>query len=625
MKRIMVSVFGCWLAAASGLALDFTLSDSSMAWDDQMWLGMSISNIAVEGGVDLKLYVDIDGDGSVNGDDFLLTLFEVDDGETNWFGAQTFVDDKDGVADGAIETALPMFGISYNPLHTIGTYVWEAVEINESEEPIATATATFEVTQPTGTVWVSGQVRDYITSNAVAGAHVDLEYYSDTVGLPPSVWADTNGQYVLYLPDGITTNDVAFVLASSKGTMSVEYHPDTYQPISGHVVTQALSSGENVLPDLYVVPEHTPYELYTVQGTVYRVEPWEGGFETNALGGVIVDCELEDDEDDGPEVLSWDVTDANGQFSLVIPGDDEDPERELWCESPQLNLRGIVGSWITADVTGTVNGVEIYLHDAKALARGRVEARASGEPLTGVELFFEDETNRYTSSAFTLTNGTYEVGLMPGTYYGECEYDALIPLGYLSLPGTNGIIVNEGSVVSNINFAAEQGYLIDGYVSDTNSNPLTEGYIGLLKNNEWGTYWIGDTDVRFDGYYELLSPTGGVYVQTQGFGDYYVDMYHSNQPLCAMSDVDPLTVTTGGVSGVDFQLPEGARVKGAFWYNGEFPAEWRRINALIRNASNEWICIGGGNTEWGGSFDFAVPAGAEVYLRTDVDYGWMAP
>jgi hypothetical protein len=571
--------------------------------------------------VDLTLYLDIDGNGVVDGDDYPVAVFEVDDGEEDPFGAETFVDDRDGAVNGAIETSISLFGVSYNTLHTIGTYVWEAVELDGNDNPLGTDTATFEVTQPVSAVSISGRVCDFVSGEPVPGAYVELEYFSDTVGLAPSVWADENGEFELVLPDGISTNDAGCVIASARGMLSVEENPDSGDSVSAHVFTQALSPGENALPDLYVLPPVFGLGLYRVQGTVYQVEQTEAGYETNALSGVLVDCETEDDD---AESFSWDVSDETGGFSLVVAGDSENAMRGIWCEAPQLNLRGWVGTSIEVEVTGAVSGVQIFLHRPDALIRGQVTAEETGEPLTGVEVFAETSSGSHSGIAFTLTNGMYEIGLTAGSCRAECERDALEHRLYLTPPEINDLVLAQGSVHSNVDFEVERGYLITGHVFDTNDQPLADGEVVLVQNMGW-EHWAGDTDVRFDGFYRLLSPTGSVYVRTDDFGDFFIDLYHSNQTYCALGEVEPLEVTTNGLSGIDFYLETGARVEGVVQYDGLYPAEWLRVDALIRNQSGEWVCVGGGTTEWGGGFGFAVPDGDEVYLRTEMSHGWQAP
>lgn len=621
MRKILL-LAGMLMFADSLFAVDLTLSPTSIVWTNQCWLDVSISNIAVAGGVDLKLYLDIDGNGIVNGDDYLVAVFELDDGEQDPFGAETFVDDRDGTANGAIETSISLFGVSYNVMHTIGNYVWEAVEIDNDDNPLGTDAETFEVTQSSSSVWISGRVCDFVSGDPMPGAHVEVEYFFGTAGVAPFVWADENGEFEVYLPDGISTNDVGFVLASAPGMLSMEENPYDGSPVSGYSFGQALEPGENVLPDLYVLPTIRGFGMFRVQGTAYWVGQMDGGgYETNVLSGVTVDAEL-DDED----LFSWDVTDENGDFSLVLPGDSEGIIYDMWCENPLLNLRGLIGGWGEVEVTGSVSGIEIILRRPDAVVRGNVTDKASGESLSGVEVFFEASSNNYSGTAYTLTNGMYELGLASDgtTYWAECESDSLEPRFYLAPPGTNGIQVASGMVLSNVDFQVERGYLITGHVFDTNGIPLTAGEPVLIQDLGW-EHWVNDVDVRFDGFYQLLSPTGNVYVRADDFGDYYISEYHSNQVVCALRDVEPLFVTSNGLSGIDFYLETGARLVGSVGYNDLEPAEWLRVDAMARNEFGEWECIGGVNTEWGGEFAFAVPTGYDVYLRTDFAHGWWGP
>ena len=606
--------------AGSVFSIDLTISPTNMAWTEQGWLDVSVTNFTEEG-VDIKLYVDVNGDGVVNGSDFLAAAFEIDDGMSNPFGAETFVDDKDGLTNQAIETAISFYGVAYSYAHTIGDYIIQAVEIDDDDVGVATTTVPFSVTQPTSTVWITGSVYDIPSSNAVAGARVEMEVFSDSMGVVPAAWADENGEFILYLPDGVSTSDVAGVFASAKGFLSAEENPDTEEFVSFYPFTNTLVIGENALEDpLLVVSATEEYDLYEVSGKIYWVEGEPP--ETNAISGVLVEVEGEGDDDD--ELLSWDVTDEDGSFTLVFPGDPEGVEAEIFCENPLLILRGIVGTFSEVTVTGAMSGLEIVCYSAEALARATVTDKDTGAPVVGAEVFFESEDE--IGDAYTLSNGVYEIGLLAGTYTAEVDDESLGYQHYVRPDWQSGLVVSNGIVFTNAPFEVERGYIISGTVCDTNRVPLSDGAVVLMKKHNMWTEWFGDVDVTPQGDYSLLSPTGTFYVCTDDFGDYIVDMYYTNTFKGNIDEATPVVVTTNGVTDIDFYLPTGGRVEGVVFGSDNNPVDWNEVRAYRQNATGAWECVGLGNI-WGGGgeFGFAVPPGTSVTLRTMIDYGAWYP
>jgi protocatechuate 3,4-dioxygenase beta subunit len=610
------------LSAVWASAVDLTVSPDSVAWTDQGWIDISITNITPAASVGLFLYLDVDGDGTIDGSDFPITFFGVKDGNLNEVGAETLVDDKDGLTNGAIETAISCHGVAYDTLHTVGDYIWQAVEVDETFTPVASTTAVFSVTQAVSSVSITGEVRDYVTQELKPGSYVEAGYFSDTIGLSPSVWADENGAFTLYIPEGVATNAVVGVQASSKGMMSAEFDPDTAEEISMHYFTNALSNGENVLADpLYTVPAYEPDDLYTVSGTVYLIEQGESGPETNTLSGVFVETETEEDVD----TFSWDVTDENGHFSLVSPSDDQFAF-SFMCDNELLSLRGIVGAFTQVVVTNTTAGVEIYCYEAEALARARVTDKETGEPLAGVEVRYEStDGSGFVSSGYTLTNGFYEIGLRAGTYQAVCDEDSLKYRHYVRPQGSNDLVIAQDTVVTNTSFEVEPGYLVTGHVYDTNGVPLTDGSVVLFDNVGGGEYWIDDEDTSFSGLYNLLAPVGTVYLRTTDFGEYVVDLAYSNRYVGSISSVDALTMTTNGLSDVDFYLPYGARIEGTVVDHDMNPVHGLLVEVFSQDQAGDWNFVGADRTDWDGSYSFAVPAGTNIKFRADVDIGLSSP
>jgi hypothetical protein len=619
MRSLIVTLF--FLPALWASAINLTVSPNSVKWTDQGWINLSITNVAEAAGVDISLYLDINGDGIVNGSDYAVAVFEVEDGQFDPFGSVVYVDDNDGLTNGAVETAISCHGISYSTLHTIGHYIWQAVEVDESGNPVGSDSAPFAVTQPASDVWITGEVRDYVSNELKPGAYVETGYFSDTTGLAPSVWTDENGEFTLYIPDGIPASEVIGVRASVKGMLSADINPYTGEAVSTHFFTNALFSGENALEQpLFTAPAVEAYELYDVSGTVYLVSPTDEGFETNLLRGVMV-------ETGSDETWSWDITDENGQFSLVSPPTGGDESMELWCESPLLNLRGILGTYTEVEVTNTVSGVEIYCRRAEAIARAQVTDKETGEPLEGVEVYFEStDGSRLVSGGYTLSDGFYEIGVAAGTWWAECDEDSLGYRHYLCPAGSNDLEIAEYSIFTNAPFGAERGCIISGHVYDTNGTPLALGSVVLIQQDPGGwENWITDADTSLSGGYDLLSPTGTVYLRTEDFGDYVVNAYYTNHFTADLNEADPLTVTTNGLTGIDFFLPYGARIEGSVLNPNSNSVSWLSVEALAQNESGEWVCVGAGSSDWGGDFGFAVLGGSNVMIRTGIDYGSWYP
>lgn len=601
-------------------AVDLSVSPSSMVWTNQGWVNLSITNITPAAYMDIRLYLDINGDGIINGGDYAVALFEVDDGEISPVEAESFVDDNDGLTNGAVETAISCHGVAYNTLHTIGNYIWQAVELDEFDNPVGADTAAFAVTQPAGSVWISGEVRDNVTDELKPGAHIEIGYFSETSGLAPSVWADENGQFTIHVPQEVPASAVMGVQASVKGMMSTDMNPETEEEVSTHFFTNTLSAGANVLErPLFTVPAIEMYGLCSVSGTVYLVEPSEDGFETNLLRGVIVETESEGDD---IETFAWDITDENGRFGLVVPGG----AAQLQCESPLLNLRGIVGSYTDITVTGTTSGVEIYCYAADAMARARVTDKDTGEPLTGVSVYYEStDGSGLVSSGYTLTNGYYEICVKAGTWWAECDEDSLLYRHYLRPQDSNNLEIVQYTLFTNVPFAVEKGYIISGHVYDTNGTAVADGSVTAVRDMGDWEEWVSDADTSLSGAYSLLAPTGTVYVRTSGCGEYLVDLYYTNHYTANIDEADPLTVTTNGLSGIDFYLPYGARIQGTVFNQDMNPVQWLRVEAFAQNGAGEWTGIGAEYTGWGGEYSFVLPAATGVLIRTAIEYNQWLP
>ncbi len=604
--------------AVTGFSMDLTLSSNSMNWEGQDFINLSISNITPGAEVDLSVFLDIDHDGIIDAAEPLLVQFNLTDGETNALGATTFVDDRDGTTNGVITSAISFFG--NGALRTIGDYIWQATELDGSGTPIASDAATFSVTQTASSTWITGEVQNYVTTDTVAGAYVELQYFSDTTGTAPATWADENGEFSVYLPAGVSSADALGIYVSAAGSMSASQTPEG-EFVSLAVFTNGLTIGENNLTrPLFVVPPIPSYDLVDITGTVYLID----GSETNALAGVFVEIEYPSFDDDD-DVSSFDISNTNGQFSLVFPtAEDEWDSVILSCIDPLLNTRGLISAPMSIMIEGATNGIALYCYPAEALLRGTVTDLDTGAPIAGMEVELTSGSDAV-GRAYTISNGTYEIGALDGSYGLQCDDDSLAQQHYV-YNNEHGYryIENlyEGEVRTGQDLAYAQGFLISGHVYTEGGAPIGGGSAILVAPGEgnWEERW-NNSIVAFDGHYNLLASAGTWNVRTENKNGYYIDLYYTNCLPANRATATPIVVSNA-VGGIDFYLTEGARLQGTA-LTADSMSMGAPVSAFCMNGSGELEFVGSGETEWGdGAFDFVVPAGSNIYLRADSD-GWQ--
>jgi len=617
--------------ATSVFPVGLTVSPSSIGWSDQGFVAFSVSNLTAGARVDLSIYVDVDGNGVIDASDPLAVQFELEDGTTNQFGAATFVDDNDGAANGAIAGILSFYGNGY--LHTIGNYLWKATELDGSGTPLGSATAPFSVTQSPTPIWITGTVQDYISHAPVAGAYVELEYFFDTTGAAPSTWSDETGAFSIYLPAGVPSNAAMDIYAAAAGFLSVVQDPDG-NFVSTAPLTNGLVTGENALPQpLFAVPAIPAYDLVDITGTVYLIEPAAGGGEeTNTLAGAFLEIEYpgSGDEDNNDDFFSFDISDTNGNFSLVFSAA-EDPEdiSAVYLANPLLTMRGLVSMPQNLLIEGATNGIALYCRSATALVSGRVSDNSSDDPIVGVKVELT-LGNNLAGGTYTTSNGTYEVGLLAGSYDAQCDDGSLAQSHHVHGNQGQGYQYIEnlvsGEIRSGQDLSYEPGFLVSGHVYDTGGSPVFGGSAILVRpdNDEWEDR-VESVFVDIGGRYELLAAAGTWNVRTENFEGYWLDLYYTNTRPYSLDMPTPIVVSNAPVGGIDFYLDTGTRLQGAVQNPDGSVAGDLQMDAFQLNGSGEPEFVGSSMTGWdAGEYSFVVPSGSPIILRVNSD-GWQNP
>ena len=606
----IVVVLVCIMCTSVLAQIDISVTPSTISWDTNTWVDIVMTNLTPGANVRLALVTDIEGDGALDGADAILATFDLMDGEVNPLGSVVMPDDDDGVINGAIETKISYFGVN-GYTHIIGSYLWMVEELGGG----STGAVSFAVTQPTSTVWVTGQVLNYATSNAVAGAIVEIAPTFYNRGFAPMLLADTNGEFSMYVPDYFSTNGVRGMRALAPGHFSSPDGPNG-ESFSAYRFTDNLVEGENALTSsLWVVS--------SVSGLVYSVTGYLYDEYTNAIAGGMVFFESDegdgdggDGDDGGGDGMALGISDTNGLFELSVP---DEFVGSLFAGDYVLNMRGYVGGESgTMTISQDVSGLEVYLSSATTLARSQAVEDGSGDPVPGVQVFFESDDAAGTG--FTLTNGFYEIGLISGEYESDVEEDCLMPMGYLTDDFYEGLIVPGSGIFTNAYYVLLNGYDLSGTVYNSDSNSIYGGSVAAFTfgQEEWDP--VAETDVSLDGYYELLVPTGSYRVIAQNF-DGYLNMNWSNHYTWEWDmgpAADPVDVS-GDTSGIDFYLTQAAYIRGTVMGGGN------PISNVEVIAYDEFDRIDSYYTGTSGVYELEVLSGTNYVVQAEPmgDTFWM--
>lgn len=611
-KTILVGVAGVFcfgMVAARGL--NISVNPPAVDWNVNGWVDLTISNITPGALVQVALLIDVDQNRALGPADRPLLAFVLQDGQTNRFGAAYMPADRDGLSNGVIAARFSYHGLN-SPCHTIGSYLWVAVT-----NPGMPAAQAFAVIQDTSTVWVTGTVRSYSPPHEpIPAARVQMVWFSETLGFEPATWTDTNGAFRLYLPAGISTNDVRGVLAAGAGYLGADQTPDGAW-LSAYPFWRPLVTGHNALTNPLYLAEAIPDLVYTISGRVVFVD----GATTSPVPYTLVGGELQDpSEEEGADLWTFDVTGADGSFRLFSPAG----FRLTLFLSPDVNMRGLVCELQDMLIqTQEISGVEVRCYPARSLARGRVVHVDSGLPVVGLEMFVFDEVQRTYGFGYTMGNGIFEVSALPSgdddCLAGAIEWENAWRLGCVPSFESDYFTIRDGEVYTNILFELNPARVIRGRVFDTQTNALKGGWVRAFLANSWDQ--VSKTDVNLAGEYQLPVPSGSYRLQAGGF-DGYLPMNWSNHFLWEWDNGpkhDPVIVTTADVNGIDYYIPQASYIRGTVRGEG-VPIEDVEVRAMIG-----WSWRGSDFTDANGNYELAVLGGTNYRVQAEPPAGtfWL--
>jgi len=522
------------------------------------------------------VHFDLDGDGTLDPEDERFMSFEISDGQTPHLDNPGFWHDEDGATNSSVKATLIANGAWLFSGHFI---------VKATDEDSSTATGSFTVEQDSSfPCVVTGEVQ--LGGSAAGGAVVGIQDMA-TGGMASMAVTAADGTFELRIksPGGYG------VLALRPGAVTKE------EEEGGSAQMVQVSEGSN--------PLSQPLVLFpgdrTISGKVFASDTGEG------FRGTLVIGETEDGED----LLSFAVTDHDGNYSLpVMDGQ--------WGISPwpeDISRLGYVTPYVWVPVSGSdAQGIDLSCPKATTLIRGTVKDKDTGQGLQGIPVWAELGRDGPEAVGCSGPDGSYVVGVVEGRWEVDVDEESLYGTGY-ARPPYQHVTAPASGTVSGIDFLLEKAGTITGHVyEDDGETPIGEASVEAhdFETGDWAAW----TETLPDGSYTLLV-SSGTYTVNVFRVEGWCDQYYLNTPY--WDEATPVSVSVPDeTGGIDFVLQRGATITGHVYEDdGSTPIAHAWVRAEDAT-SGDWLA--GDDTDTTGFYSISVPSG-RYKVRAEAD-GW---
>ncbi len=487
----------------------------------------------------IRLYVDIDGDGIIDPEDYISYTTVLEDNVSEW--SPNIFDDQNPSL-GQMRVNPKFFTFEHIP-YTAGNYVWQIEDTFDS----STGTDTFSVTQNVLLPQtVSGTVYDEFMM-PVPGAIVGPIPFSDCGRSGPFVISDTNGDFTIY----ITGEDECRYRIL--GAVKPGYSLDT-----ANAPLVFLDGASNLVQDL------------TLYGGTNRVSGYakfsDGPDVSMGIPGLWVLASRESDR-----MLSFSPTDENGYYEMFLPDG-------TWFvgikEEIALSYEGAVldnTQWQGAFVSGGPVAVpDLNYPAADYFITGALRNEAGTAFYSGMKV---DAGSGEMSTATITDNpaGSFAIGVKSGDWHAGLWDD-----------------VPEGSIIREL--------FLPGVSADMPGQDLIlydqEQTITGIVTNRWGNTVSGicvKASAGIGGYYYVskgYTDCGGVFSLSVINGDWQVEVITDGISRLGYDEIaksKQVTVNNISVSGLHFVLLDNVWQPKIYFSDPAENYEGEMINIYGRN------------------------------------------
>ncbi len=483
-----------------------------------------------------RLYVDVDGDGIIDPEDYVLYTHIVED---NYAELSPNVFDDQNPTAGQIRINPKFFTFAHIP-YSAGSYIWEVEDTFDSSTGTNTFTITQDILLPQT---VSGTVYDE-TMTPVPGAGVGLFPYGDCGSSGPFTTADINGEFTLYLPTTV----------ECKNKLLIAVMPGYYSSYTDAPMVY-LDGGANIVQDLSITAG-----THSVSGYVKYADGADVGF---GITGQWIQGWLEESG-----WFSFAVTDEDGYYELFLPDG-------LWYigidDEIGMSYEGAVldgSQWQGANVSGAPVVVPDINHPvADYFISGVLRDETSALLFPGMKLDSNDSTVLSTATISDSPSGAYTIGVKGGDWYNSLRDDS--PAGY-TVQGNLHLAVSGDISGQDIIFYNED-YTISGTVTDRLGNPVSDICIEANSGN-YSSSAYSDCNGQFS--LSVINGTWNVEVVTEGISRLGYDELAKSKTV---------VVNNGNISSIHFVLIDHLAMPFIYFVDSSQTNEGEMVNIYGRN------------------------------------------
>ena len=394
---------------------------------------LTISNVAPGQKVRVQRYADVNGNGSIDSQDWLVEAFSVRDGSVPLIGGVRNINvpgDEDGATNGQIRVELNYPALNAVLDHIAGQYIFQVVDTQGVFAPMTAALSIAPKSYPQG---VSG-----------------------------TVYNESNGQPLAFAPIVLVPqqgNNGIGMFTDEAGNFSLSFVPGDYALLAFKNGSVANMSGVTLNSNSF-----TSVNLTNSAATQWLSGSVSDSGTAQGLPGIFVQAESTNNQ------MMIGFTDTNGIFSLPVSAG----KWKVKVDSDSgLALGGYVafeGYSLTAyTFSGSVSNLNFQFPKGTALVYGQVRDNLSNV-VSNLEISGQDGSYTFDTRGRTTTNGNYAVALFAGNWTVGPSSDDLLSSGLLG-QSTNVTVTNGQALLANFQVQRPTAHL-RGHVVDGNGNPV---------------------------------------------------------------------------------------------------------------------------------------------------------